>query len=785
MNQKIKTLQMENNRKYGEREEQGSNFGQQIISKFVPYWPLLLLMILLCMVGAYLYLRYATPVYEAAATILIKSDKTGTNDNEALQTMTLIQSNKDVDNEIEVLSSRSLMETVVKKLCLYAPLYQKGQIKTGDAYVTSPIVIEAQNPDSISEVENVNFEYDRNTQNVILDNKDRYPLNQFVSTAYGVLRFIPNKYYRPGAESSKQMAFSLEDYRNVAVAYSRNLKVGSAKASALVDLTYRDAVPQRAVDVLKTLTKEYEAKSLEEKNITARKTLAYINERLDLLRNDLDSIDRKVQHYKTGANAVNIGEQAGIYLNAVAASDQKRGEYKNQIAVLDEVENYMSSKSNEPGIVPSTLGVNDPTLSALVSKLNTSEMEYEKQKKTVGERNPILLSKAEEINKLKESIGENIKSQKASIAASTKTLDAQAGSYSSLLSTVPTKEKDLMQISRERQTKGDQFNFLLQKKQEAELTITTIAATSKPVDEALAAKDPVSPKKKMIYMMAFVAACGLFGGIIIVKDTFTGKVKYRNEIEKMTALPIIGEIAYEKTTNPIVIEKGTRSFVAEEFRKLRISLSFLGIDSNHRKLLLTSSISGEGKSFIATNLAVSLSLTGKKVVLVDLDLNNPSVSKMLNVHYEDGATEYLSGEKTEEEIINKLEAYENLYFISAGSLPENPTELLANGKVESLINYLDKHFDMVVIDTSPAVLVTDAFILSGLCDATLYVVRHDYTPKMLVRRIDESLEINPINNPAIVFNGVKTRGVFKNNYGYGYDYVYGNKDRGNKTRKAS
>ncbi|MGH2565434.1 MAG: tyrosine-protein kinase family protein, partial [Ginsengibacter sp.] len=233
----------------------------------------------------------------------------------------------------------------------------------------------------------------------------------------------------------------------------------------------------------------------------------------------------------------------------------------------------------------------------------------------------------------------------------------------------------------------------------------------------------------------------------------------------------------------IVIEKGRRSFVAEEFRKLRVSLSFLGINSMHKKILITSSISGEGKSFISTNLAISLALTGKKVILVDLDLNNPTIAKILNVAREDGITEFLTGEKEPEEIIRRVSAHENLFFISAGNLPENPSELLANGKVKEIIDYLDNVFDVVIIDTSPIVLVTDGYILTGLCDATLYVVRHKYTPKMLIRRIDENNQINPINNPAIVFNGVKARGFFKNNYGYGYDYVYGNKERGTNEKK--
>jgi capsular exopolysaccharide synthesis family protein len=209
----------------------------------------------------------------------------------------------------------------------------------------------------------------------------------------------------------------------------------------------------------------------------------------------------------------------------------------------------------------------------------------------------------------------------------------------------------------------------------------------------------------------------------------------------------------------------------------------LGINSSHKKILVTSSISGEGKSFISANLAVSLALTGKKVVLVDMDLNNPTLNKILNIPREEGVTEFLEGEKDPEEIIKHVEAHENLFFVSAGAvLPENPSELLSNGKVNELIIYLENIFDMVIIDTSPMVLVTDGYLLTGLCDATLYVIRHHYTPKILVKRIDENIHINPINNPAIIFNGVKMRGFFKNNYGYGYDYVYGNKDR-KKTEK--
>lgn len=778
-------MQQSDDSKYVEAEEKESNISQQVISKFLPYWPLLLIFILMSMAGAYVYLRYATPIYSAMAKIIIKDNKRGGDGSNIMESMNIISANKDVENEIEVLKSRALMEEVVKKLFLYAPISQKGKLKESDGYLVSPVLVEVRNTDSIVEAQKINFEYDKNTQTVILNGKEKYRMNEFVNTSYGVLRFIPNDSYRPSFDENKQLSFSLNDPSGVAAALLKSLEVVAPNQTAIVDISYKDPIPKRAIKVLNTIISTYEQKSIGDKNILARNTLSFINERLSFLGKDLDSIEKKVQQFKSGSNAVNIGDQGGMYLRNVSAASEELGKVNTQMAVLSEVEKYVNNKEGDGAIVPSTLGIGDATLATLTNKLYTAETEYDKLKKTVGENNPRVVALHDEITRIRPSILDNIKSQKTALDVTRQSLYSTSNGYQSMLQAVPLKEKQLLEISREQLTKNEQYNFLLQKKQEAELSLASVLSNSKIVDKALAGDEPVSPKKKLIYMAALVAAMGLFVGIILIKDSFSSKIKYRNEIEKMTSLPIIGEIAFDKTSSPIVIEKGTRSFVAEEFRKLRISLSFLGIDSSHKKILLTSSISGEGKSFIAANLAVSLSLTGKKVVLVDLDLNNPSLSKILNVNCEDGITEFLNGEKEANEVVNKIDKHENLYFISAGSLPENPTELLANGKVKYMIDYLESNFDMVIIDTSPAVLVTDAYILSGMCDATLYVIRHNYTPKMLIKRIDENNQINPMHNPAIVFNGVKTRGVFKNNYGYGYDYVYGNKERGSKTKKAS
>lgn len=768
-----------NVRRHSINEDKEENVFKQFASKYIPYWPLFLVAILVAIGVAYTYIHFATPIYEATATVIIKDEKKGNEESKLVESLDQISSKKIVENEIEIIQSRNLMENVVADLGLYAPIYQKGDVHDILAYTTSPVSIVAKYPDSLTYFKKIDLNFDANSSQVILNHKYKYPLDSVVNTPFGKLKFIPNKYL--GSDTAhKQLYFSLNQPKDVVPAFLSGLKAEAAsKLSSIVDLNYRDPDPVRAENILNQLIKSYQQSANEEKDALANNTLTFVTNRLNLVSHDLDSIEKKVQQFKSGNQAVDIGAQGQLFLQNVSANDQKLGDVNTQLAVLDKVQQFVNSNSDsKAGIVPSTLGISDPQLNQLIEKLYNSELEYENLKKTVGENNPSLIAIRDRINKIKPSINSNITSMRQSLVATRDNISATNNSYNSVLQAVPQKERELLDISRQQQIKSDLYSFLLQKKEESEIAAASSVSNSRVVDYAQASPDPVSPRKLLIYAFSIVLFVGICGAFIFIKEFLTGKVLYRHEIESLTSIPIIGEIAFDNSKEGIVIEKGTRSFIAEEFRKLRISLSFLGIDTSHKKILITSSISGEGKSFISTNLAVSLSLTGKKVVLVDMDLNNPTLNKVLNVNREEGVTEFLEGEKDPEEIIKHVEAHDNLFFISAGTdLPENPSELLANGKVVELLNYLENIFDYVVIDTSPMVLVTDGYVLTNLCDATLYVIRHHYTPKILIKRIDENIHINPINNPAIIFNSVKMRGFFKNNYGYGYDYVYGNKDR--------
>ncbi|MBC7537158.1 MAG: polysaccharide biosynthesis tyrosine autokinase, partial [Ferruginibacter sp.] len=685
---------------------------------------------------------------------------------------------KIIENEVEVLQSRTLMDNVVKTLHLYAPVSIEGKVKAVSAYNLSPLAIVVPDPDSIREEPKVFFTYDEKKGAVSLNGKYTGLINEWLATPYGRLKFIPNKRY-VRHDMGKKYYFSLVQTKTVTKGILTGLKViAASKLSSVINISCRDESPQRAEDILNQLIISYDRAAIDEKNSLAKNTLQFVEDRLGIVKRDLDSVEKNVQRYKAATGSTDISSQGQIYLQSVGANDQKIGEYNAQLAAMGQVENAISTGTAKGGLMPAALGVTDPSLSQLMTQLNTSELEYEKLKKTVAENNPMLVSLRDQIEKLRPSILENVQNQRKGLEASRDNVSRTNSSYNNMLSSIPQKERQLLEMNRDQNIKNSIYSFLLQKREESELSYASTLSDSRVVNKAQSSRFPVSPNKMLIYLAAVALAFGVCIIFISAREALSRKVLYRHDLETLTNIPILGEVAFNNSKDELVIQAGKRSFIAEEFRKIRVSLHFLGIDAAHKKILVTSSIPGEGKSFIAANLAISNSLSGKKVALVDIDLHNPGLSRIFDKSTADaGVSDFLTGDKDPEDIIKRVPNYDNLFLVSSGTLHESPSELLLNGKVKELITYLEDTFDLVIIDTAPVVLVTDAYILSSYSDATLYVVRHKYTPKMLIKRIDENNKINPLINPGIIFNGVKTRGFFKNNYGYGYDYVYGDKQR--------
>jgi tyrosine-protein kinase Etk/Wzc len=383
-------------------EENEESLIQQLASKYLPYWPMFLLALIVAVGIAFAYLLYATPIYKATASILINDEMKGNKESKMAESLDPISSTVIVENEIEILQSYTLMVNTAKALHLYAPVFEKGLLKKKSAYTASPVIIEVPNPDSIKEFDDpdsikrynkIYFSYDDNTQTVVLDNLYRYSYNQLVNTPYGELKFVPNRYYKKPVKPVKQLYFALINPRDLVPDLEEILKVETSdKLSSFVNLSYRDEVPQRAENILNQLITFYRQSEINEKDSLAKNTLIFVNDRLSLVANNLDSIDKEVQQYKSGKGAVDISKQGELYLENVSANDQKLSEVNTQLSELDQVEKFVKNNEYRGAIVPFSGGVTVPVLSQLIDQLYTAELQYEKLKKTVGENNTLLIS---------------------------------------------------------------------------------------------------------------------------------------------------------------------------------------------------------------------------------------------------------------------------------------------------------------------------------------------------------------------------------------------------------
>ncbi|MES1198306.1 MAG: polysaccharide biosynthesis tyrosine autokinase [Chitinophagaceae bacterium] len=752
--------------------------------RYFPYWPLFLLLMIIAGVGAWSYLKFfATPIYKTTASILVKDERKGVEDSKSMESLNVVSSKKIVENEMQVLSSKDLLKQVVKNLGLYAPVYQEGYIKPVSAYATSPIIIESQDPDNIvqqKKPKKIYFTFNKNTEQVSIGKGNSFPINQWVATEFGVLKFSKNEKKMMDADSP--LFFILVNPASAVDDLAIALRVGASnKLSSVVNLSLEDEVPRRGKDILNELIYVYNLAAINDKKSLAKNTLAFLDQRISLVAKQIDSIQDRVKKFKASKGIVDMDEQSRVLIQSSGDNDRKLFEINNQISVLDEVEKYVSSQDSKSSLVPSTLGVSDPILTKLLTDLSNAEAQYDNLKRTRAENDPLLSSVLSQIEKLRPSILEALRSQRKNLQVSKASLTSNNDSYASKLQTIPENQRELLEITRQQDIKNEVYKNLLNKREETGLsTLNSAVADSKIVDAAESSILPVSPIAALVYFVAIMAALIVGIAYVSAKEFLSNKIIFRTEIEDFTSIPVIAEITHisKKNIFNFKSKKQSKIAVAEQFRQLRMALRLYRKQASKKRLLVTSSIGGEGKSFVSSNIAKSLASSGKKVVLIDFDMRNPKTSALFNLSDNSGIKEFLEEEKKIDEVLQKTE-HENLYVIPAGAPAINPTELLLSSKLGELFVYLEDNFDYIIADTAPVQPVTDAYVISEFCDATLFVVRHKYTPKSMIRLLDENNKIKALKNLNIVFNGVKSRGFFNKSfgYGYGYGYEYGYGDR--------
>lgn len=758
--------------KYTSRNEKEDNLFRHIIKTFLPFWPLFLILILFSLIAAWGYLKYATPIYQASASIMIKDEKKGVDDSKIMESINPFDSKKIVENEIEVLKSRDLMKAVVRDLNLYAPFYEDTGVRTKSAYNSSPIKVIVDHPDRISisndEPEKHFYKYNLTKEKVIFSGKE-YSLNKWFKISNGItIMFVKNDYLNKKADNP--FFFYLINPKIISSELIDELDINTSnKLSTVVNLNIRDEVPERAENILNRLIYEYNREIIRGQNELALSTMTFIDERIENVEKELDELEYSIQEYKSNEGVVDLSEQGRLYLQDVGDNDKQISELELQLAVLNNVENYVISKGSAGGMVPSTLGISDPVLSQLIEKLYNLEVEYESLEKTTAENNPVLTSIANQISKIRPSILENVKSQKQNLQSRLSNLNSNNRRYNSTLRNIPGKERTLLEINRRKTIKNNLFSYLLQKREEAALANIPTNENSAMIDKAESSIEPVSPKPLFIYLIAFSLA--LVGGIGFVKgkEILSGKILFRSEIEEYTQIPIIAEIFKIKVPESKKFLKPKDFILVEQLRHLGARLGLYRRDFTKRRILVTSGISGEGKSFISSNLAYSLAQTGKKVVLVDMDFRKPCASGLFNLSSSKGILGYLKNEAVYDEIIHPSEVNDNLFIVSTGAKGDDYSEILLNGKLESLMELLSEDFQYVIIDSAPINVLAEVNLLAEFSDKTLYIIKHGYTSKESVKRLDDSAILQSLKDVAIVFNGIKNRGMVPTDYGYGYN----------------
>lgn len=749
----------------------------KLMVKYIPYWPLFAIFFLLIFAATYSFLQYALPKFQATASLIIKDEKKGNDDSRLMESLNLIGSKKIIENEIEVLKSRPVVEAVIKKMHLYAEVYVKKDFRKVFLYEDAPVLIEAYDPlDLQTSKSDIDFELIESGKAIRMINENKViQMGEWSNTGNGILKFTLRGNYRI---LKKGEVYSLAIYALPikTMQLLGDLKVSSTnKLSSVIDVKYKDKHPLLAERVLNEIIGSYNLASIAEKNVLAKNTLKFIEERLSAVGSQLNDIERSIQQYKSKSGAVDISTQGQLYLQNVSTNDQKLSEINLQLSVINALERDLSEKNTSAGSHTVMLGNTDPMLTQMLGALNNAELDREKLKKTVAENNPILIAVSDQIIKIKENIYRNIIDQRKNLEATKNSLSQTNTNYNSLLQAIPTKERELLEISRDQNIKSGIYSFLLQKREESELSYVSNLSDSRIVNHAQALSSPVSPSPLLAYGIALIAVFGIPISILTAKETLTSTILYRQDIESLTKVPVIGELEMHKKTKPLAIEAGKRSMVGEEFRRIRYALQYYLTGASVNKVLVTSSLSGEGKSFVSSNLAISFSLSGKKVALVDFDLHNSSLDKIFINDRKEGVLDFLMGNIDAKDIIYPVTEYQNLYFLPTGTCQGDPSEMLELNNLSMLMDYLESEFDIVVVDSPPVALVSDAYRLSQYCGATVYVVRHGYTPKVIMKRFDHTNEINPLVNPVVVFNGIKKRGfgVKESGYGYGYKYGYG------------
>ncbi|MDC2014885.1 polysaccharide biosynthesis tyrosine autokinase [Bacteroides thetaiotaomicron] len=783
---------------------------QELLFKYLIHWPWFVGAVIVCLIAAYVYLYVATPVYNISATVLIKDDKKGGNSNnvaglDELGLSGLITSSQSIDNEIEVLRSKTLVKEVVNYLNLYVTYQDDDQIPSKELYKTSPVQVSMIPQEAEKLKENIIIEMVVQPQgsldvNVKMEDKEIQKhfekLPAILPTDQGTLSFFQatdsisskkNEEVSSPVQDVRHITATISQPMNVARGYCENLSIEpTSKTTSVVTVSLKNSSLQRGQDFINQLLEMYNRNTNNDKNEIAQKTAEFIDERIGIISKELGSTEADLETFKRDAGITDLSSDAQIALTGNAEYEKKQVENRTQISLVEDLKKYLGH--NEYEILPSNVGLKDITLAAQIDRYNEMLIERKRLLRTSTENNPAIINLDTSIRATKANVQATLEGTLQGLFITKADLDREAKRYMRRISDAPGQERQYVSIARQQEIKAGLYLMLLQKREENAIMLAATANNAKIIDDAIADVIPVSPKRSIIYLAALCLGIAIPVVVIFLIDLTKFKIEGRADVEKLTSVPVVGDIPLtdEKNTKDgsIAVFENQNNLMSETFRNIRTNIQFM-LQNDKKVILVTSTVSGEGKSFTSANLAISLSLLGKKVVIVGLDIRKPGLNKVFNLSSkEKGITQYFANPEMDlMSLVQSSDVNKNLYILPGGTVPPNPTELLARDGLDKAIEILKKNFDYVILDTAPIGMVTDTLLIGRVADLSAYVCRADYTHKAEYTLINELFHEQKLPNLCTIINGVDLKkrkygyyygyGKYGKHYGYGKRYGYG------------
>ena len=791
-------------------EQEGKSIDFQLIyTTLILNWKWFLLSIIICLGLAVIYLRYKTPVYEAYTKMLIKEDDESKQRGYNLKNITnlgMMSASNGIDNEMEILTSRSLSEQVVRDLKLNVMYYVKGKIKNVLAYKNSPYEV-SMNKAYIEALElpiNLTIKKTGNsylvTGKYAVEDKDtklvekctiektfqRLPAT--LNTKVGAIKIAINPEKK--GELDELVKVTIVSPRMMSYKYMKALSVNqTSKTTSIVRISVKDESIERAEDYLEQLAVVYNRQANEDKNEVARRTETFINSRLEKINAELGNTEGELESYKKRNNVLELTMSATQALTNTSRYDEQLTEAQTQVILINSLQESMNT-GERYGVLPVNVGITDASINSLIDKYNTIALDRKRLLQSASENSPTVMPLTNQLDELNKSIRKAMAQVKKNYEIQRNAIASQYSKYVNQIGQTPSQERMLTQIGRQQEVKSGLYLMLLQKREENSISLAATADKGRLIDTPESA-GKINPKTPIILLVGLMMGILIPGLVLYIIQFFRYKIEGHEDVIKLTKIPLIADVAVAsetaKTKAGIVVHENTNNQMEEIFRAMRTNIQFL-LKEGQKTIIFTSTTSGEGKTFNAVNLAISFALLGKKVILVGLDIRKPRIAELFEINdHHHGITNILvKDQPTWEDVKEQMlpsGINKNLDLLMAGPIPPNPAELVARKSLELIVDELKAHYDYVIIDTAPVGLVTDTLQIGRVADATVYMCRADYTPKDSFHLINELSKEKKLPNMCIVLNGIDMSEK-KHSYYYGYG-KYGKYGRYGKSTYGS